>query len=65
MTLACDYRMNVYLHLTPVYISLGSFPSRASLKTTGYLPAFVGSTIPVIVAGVIVLPLGNGYLMDG
>jgi hypothetical protein len=33
-------------HLTPVYVSLEALPSKASLRMTGYLPAFVGSTIP-------------------
>lgn len=30
----------------PVYVSFGSLPSNASLRTTGYLPTFVGSIIP-------------------
>jgi hypothetical protein len=35
-----------HLHLMPVYTSVDFLPSRASLKTTGYLPALVGSIIP-------------------
>lgn len=34
------------LHRMAVRISLGDLPSRASLKMTGYLAGFVGSTTP-------------------
>lgn len=63
MTLIDDGVNVCNLHLTPVYISFGSFLRRASLRTTGYLPAFVGSTIPAIVAGVVVLLFDKEYSM--
>lgn len=37
------------LHRIPVYDSLDDLPRSASLRTIGYLPAFVGSMIPCAV----------------
>lgn len=42
----CGAVRTSYSHLTPVKISLGALPNSSSLRTTGYLPAFVGSTKP-------------------
>ena len=37
-------RSAIYLHLTPVKVSVEGFPNSSSLSIIGYLPALVGST---------------------